>query len=456
MSDINAIIKNNENQAIEWKASWHDKYLEWVCGYANAQGGILYIGINDDGNVVGLDDKTIKRLLEDIPNKISSAFGITCDVNLRTKQKKKYVEIIVKKSGLPLNLHGHYYYRTGSVKKEITGFELTEFIMKSTGTSFDEVLSDIPREKLSFENLASKYKETNGYELDLNKDLISFKLMRDNQSLTNAGVLFADQWSIHHSRVFCTRWNGLDKADSLQEAFDDAEYSGGLTYLFDRTMEFINRNIKKGWRKDKTKRVELPDYPERALEEGLANALIHRSYIQTGAHSQVDIYDDRMVITNPGGMFDGSEVQLLDLRNIPSKLRNPIIADVCGRLKLMERRGSGFKKILDAYETQERYVDELKPIFYTDGYNFFLTLWNLNYAYDKAQNKAQNKALSDKEHLLLLLKENPSLTQVELAEMMDKSRRTIQEIIKHLLEEGLIERIGSKKTGSWIVKNVDG
>ena len=122
----------------------------------------------------------------------------------------------------------------------------------------------------------------------------------------------------------------------------------------------------------------------------------------------------------------------------------------------MERRGSGFKKILDAYETQERYVDELKPIIYTDGYNFFLTLWNLNYAYDKAQNKAQNKALSDKEHLLLLLKENPSLTQVDLAEMMDKSRRTIQEIIKHLLEEGLLERIGSKKTGSWIVKNVDG
>ena len=215
-------------------------------------------------------------------------------------------------------------------------------------------------------------------------------------------------------------------------------------------MEFIKRNVKKGWRKDKTKRIELPDYPERAVEEGLANALIHRSYVQTGAHSQVDIYDDRMEITNPGGMFDGSEVQLLDLRNVPSKLRNPIIADVFGRLKLMERRGSGFKKILDAYETQERYTDELKPIFYTDGYNFFLTLWNLNYAHDKAQ----NKPMPDKEHLLLLLKENPSLTQVEAAEMMDKSRRTIQKIIKHLVDEGLIERIGSKKTGSWIVKNV--
>ena len=74
--------------------------------------------------------------------------------------------------------------------------------------------------------------------------------------------------------------------------------------------------------------MELPDYPERALEEGLVNALIHRSYLQTGAHSQVDIYDDRIVITNPGGMFDGSEVQLLDIRHVPSKLRNPILAGI--------------------------------------------------------------------------------------------------------------------------------
>ena len=81
-------------------------------------------------------------------------------------------------------------------------------------------------------------------------------------------------------------------------------------------------------------------------------------------------------------MFDGSEVQLLDIRHVPSKLRNPILADVFGRMRLMERRGSGFKKILDAYEAEERYKEELKPVFYTDGYNFFLTLWNLNYAFD--------------------------------------------------------------------------
>lgn len=179
------------------------------------------------------------------------------------------------------------------MKKEITGFELTEFIIKSTGTSYDEMISDISRERLTFESFRKRYLKATHLPLDLN------------------------------------------------------------------------------------------------------NALIHRSYLQTGAHSQVDIYDDRIVITNPGGMFDGSEVQLLDIRHVPSKLRNPILADVYGRMRLMERRGSGFKKILDAYEAEERYKEELKPVFYTDGYNFFLTLWNLNYAYDKAQNKAQKSMISD-------------------------------------------------------------
>ena len=118
----------------------------------------------------------------------------------------------------------------------------------------------------------------------------------------------------------------------------------------------------------------------------------------------------------------------------------------------MERRGSGFKTILDVYEAQERYKEELKPVFYTDGYNFFLTLWNLNYEYNKAQNKAQNNQITDREYILLLLKENPSLTQVEISEMMNKSRRAIQMWMKELIAEGVIERIGSKKMGSWIVK----
>jgi len=74
MRDIDTISKDNENQVIEWKESWQDKYLEWICGYANAQGGTLFIGIDDNGEVLGLDAKAVKKLMEDIPNKITAAF----------------------------------------------------------------------------------------------------------------------------------------------------------------------------------------------------------------------------------------------------------------------------------------------------------------------------------------------------------------------------------------------
>ena len=97
----------------------------------------------------------------------------------------------------------------------------------------------------------------------------------------------------------------------------------------------------------------------------------------------------------------------------------------------------------------------MKPIFYTDSFNFVLTLWNLNYAFDKAQNKAQNNLLSDREYILILIKENPSLTQIDLAETMNTSKRKIQMLMKQLTEEGVIKRLGSKKTGSWIIIQKD-
>ena len=192
MRDIDKIIEDDENQVVEWKESWQDKYLEWICGYANAQGGTLYIGVDDNGNVIGLDSKVQKKLLEDIPNKITAAFGITCDVNLKSKDKKKYIQVEVKKSRLPLNLHGIYYYRTGSVKKEITGFELTEFIIKSTGTSYDAMVSDITRDKLTFEAFKKRYLDVLSGNHDFEEDLISFRLMQEDGQMTNAGVLFAD------------------------------------------------------------------------------------------------------------------------------------------------------------------------------------------------------------------------------------------------------------------------
>jgi ATP-dependent DNA helicase RecG len=109
----------SESQNIEYKSSWHDEYLDWICGFANAQGGKIYIGKDDAGNVIGVAD--YKDLMEKIPNKIKNLMGITAEVNLKQDGKLDYIEIVVTPYSVPISLRGRYYYRSGSVKQELTG-----------------------------------------------------------------------------------------------------------------------------------------------------------------------------------------------------------------------------------------------------------------------------------------------------------------------------------------------
>ena len=150
------------------------------------------------------------------------------------------------------------------------------------------------------------------------------------------------------------------------DAIDDHEFTGSLISLMQDSVAFVVNNMKKKWRKTATVRIEYPDYPERAVQECIVNALIHRDYLEIGSEVHVDMFDDRLVISSPGGMPDGSLVQNLDLENVVSKRRNPVIADMFGRLDFMERRGSGFKKILEDYRFEENFSENKTPVFRSD------------------------------------------------------------------------------------------
>ena len=251
----------------------------------------------------------------------------------------------------------------------------------SDGKGLVELFDDIARysfETLAFTKLRSVYRMRTGTELT-DSDFVSFELVDENNMLTNAGVLLADESPMRHSRLFCTRWYGLDKASGIMEALDDKEYSGSLVSLLQNGTEFVKNNTKKRWKKTGNGRVEMPEYPEQAVHEVIVNALIHRDYMEIGSEVHIDIFDDRMEVYSPGGMFDGSIVQELDTDNVASKRRNPVIADIFSRMHFMERRGSGFKKIKADYRHAVNYRPEVEPMFRSTPTSFFATLYNLNY-----------------------------------------------------------------------------
>jgi ATP-dependent DNA helicase RecG len=127
----------SESQNIEYKSSWHEEYLDWICGFANAQGGKIHIGKDDNGNVIGIAD--YKDLMEKIPNKIKNQLGITAEVNLLQEDGKHYIEIVVTSYSIPISLRGRYFYRSGSVKQELTGAALNEFLLERIGKKWDSL-----------------------------------------------------------------------------------------------------------------------------------------------------------------------------------------------------------------------------------------------------------------------------------------------------------------------------
>ena len=127
----------SESQNIEWKETWRDEHLKWVCGFANAQGGVLEIGKNDRDEVVGV--KNILRLLEEIPNKAQALLGIVVDVNLKSEDGGEYLEIAVDSYPNPISYKGEFHYRSGSTKQVLRGAALSRFLLQKYGRTWDDV-----------------------------------------------------------------------------------------------------------------------------------------------------------------------------------------------------------------------------------------------------------------------------------------------------------------------------
>lgn len=441
-------------------------WLKSVSAFANGVGGVLIFGIADDDSVVGIDD--VKKAMEVISEQIKIKMNPTPEVllNAHLVDGKEIITLEVYQGEETPYYYvgeGNYtaYVRIGNESVMATATDLKRLVLRGKNRTYDSLVTDYCFDDYSFSKLKAAYYKKTKKSMEM-KDFESFGIVDKNGMLTNAGALLADESPIYCSRLFCTRWNGIDKASGVIDALDDEEYTGSLILLLEEGMNFARRNSKKMWKKESDRRVEYPEYPERSIFEGLVNGLVHRDYLDMGSEVHIDIFDDRLEIYSPGGMYDGSLIQDRDIDNVPSKRRNPVVADIFSRLDFMERRGSGFKKIMQAYEVEPNYTEDKKPVFYSNATEFRVILKNLNFT---------NEVLNDKNEVLdevldevlnfdgtemevkviraILL--SPRIKQKELAEQVGVSVSTIQRTIKKLVKEGKIVRMNGKRDGYWKV-----
>ena len=427
-----------------------------VSAFANTYGGSLIFGISDDNQIIGLENPD--KDAEIISEMIKSRLDPIPEFKIRFQKEEDKVLLIVdilKGEETPYYYSGdgvlEAYVRIGNESVKASSTELKRLVLHGRNTTFDSQNSMYKVEDYAFSKLRERYKKWTGQSFN-DKDLISFGLATKDGYLTNAGALIVDESPIHYSRVFCTRWNGLTKSGGTMDALDDAEYSGSLISLIENGEGFIKRNAKMMWRKTANSREELPEYVERSYHEALVNAIAHRDYLVNGSEVHIDIYDDRMEIYSPGGMPDGSVIQDRDPTTVPSTRRNPVIADVFNRLGYMERKGSGFAKILDNYAFQINYTEEKKPYFRSDRYQFTVIMPNLNYngAQDGTQDGTQDVTQDDVYTLILeMIKRNNKISAKQLAEKLGISIRTVRRKIK---EMDNIEYIGHGYSGYWKIK----
>ena len=366
-------------QEVKKPKSW----LKSVSAFANGVGGTLFFGIRDDREIIGLEDvqadaEAISRLIKEritpfpdfilVPERENGK-----DLLVLTVSPGRATPYYYKADGVM-----EAYIRMGNESVIAPNYVLNQLLLKGMNRTYDALISEYDFKDYAFSKMREQYKTWTGNSME-DKLFESFEMRDTNGRLTNAGALLADQSPVRHSRLFCTRWNGLDKSGGMVDALDSAEYSGSLIILLNEGVGFVKRNMKTRWKKTANSRIEMPDYCERSVFEALVNALIHRDYTVLGSEVHIDIYDDRLTIHSPGGMADGTRIQERDISNVSSTRRNPVLADIFGRLGYMERKGSGFKKITETYYAAHNYRDELEPKFYSDASSFQVTLYNLNY-----------------------------------------------------------------------------
>ncbi len=458
----------SESQNIEYKESWRDEYLKWICGFANAQGGRIYIGVNDNKEVVGLSDA--KRLMEDIPNKIVNYLGIVSDVNLLTENGKEYIEIVVSPSNMPIAYKGTYHYRSGSTKQELKGLALQQFIMKKIGRSWDDIpvfgatVDDIDRKAVDYFLQCSiragrmDEEEANASTEDV---LHNLGLFTANGELKNAAILLFGK---HVGQFFPAatfkigRFHTSESDLIVQDVIE-----GNLIQMASRVMDTLKaKYLLSPIHYEGLQRIEQLEIPEIALRELIYNALAHKDY--TGPAIQMRIYDHSIELWNYGLL--PKELTPADLMKKHSSYpRNRNIANAFYKAGFVESWGRGFKKISEEFTRAgmpmpviEENGGGVTAIIKRPSISKFINATGKNVGDVSEINVGDmsETKLTDRQRIIIaVIKSNPSVSAKQMSETLSVTSRTIERDLAAMQKAGIIRHEGTDNAGIWVILEKD-
>ncbi len=434
----------SENQSVEFKETWKDEYLKWICGFANSNGGSILIGKNDKGEIVSIENA--KKLLEDIPNKVKDTLGILVDVNLHHSVKGDYIEIIVESYPYPVNYKGQYHYRTGTTKQELKGAALDKFLLQRKGKRWDGVplpkiqVAELKQDTFDFfrKRALKSQRIEEDVLTDSNELLIENLQLKENTFLKRAAILLFHPKPEKFITGSFIKIGFFESDDDLK--FQD-EIHGNLFEQIEKAMDLLfTKYIKAEISYEGINRIEKYEYPKDAVREALLNAIAHKDY-SGGVPIQISVYNDKIIFWNEGQLPDNWTIESL-LTKHPSKPFNPDIANTLFRSGYIESWGRGtlkmIKECIDACLPQ--------PLYYFDMSGFFVEfrkdIFSEKYLKSLGINERQERAI-------LFIKERGKISNSDYQELNNISKATATRDLSELVVKyGILRRAGDIGAGT--------
>lgn len=461
IDDLSVILSEGESYTIEFKENPDKELPTEVCAFANASGGKVYIGVHDDGYVVGTDTSNAARSrIQDTINKIEPHLNVKFDVDL-----DESIVILTVPEGIhkPYSCPSGFYLRSGPNSQKLDRDSIIEFFRSEGRVRYDEIIcSDLPITERFNENAFKRYVRTAKISDVLDREAILKNLNCAGISggklcFTNAGALFFrvndEDVLFRHTGIVCALYKGTDKANVL----DAKELNGDLVSNVDDAIIFLKKHLRVSYKIETLRRENILELPEDALREAVVNAACHRDYFEKGSRVMVEVFDDRVDIVSPGGLCKGITPENFGTVTIT---RNPIIASMFFRIDYIEQMGTGIGRMRNA----AREANVAEPEFEFSGF-FKVTFkrneqdTSISRQFDSSGRQAVVKrsqaatAVDRKRNIVAFIEEHRQVKVSDLVNVIGLSNGRIRALLREMVSEGRIEKVGDNRYAYYILKS---